>query len=230
MTDALCFALSSNWSNTLTMLWSTTSIIKYICLTQIRECDPGRWYEAHGFQVPTVAACVTAERRAPHYIRLLSKPTLMKASWLQHRWQMQGGQPVMLIFVYAIQQVIIKVRGWGGEWGGVQSLGDSLSWLKGSGWLSVVYVLLLHTQASMLISPHSCCYTRTGEASPRWFMSCQGRGLASCLTSERESRYPERAVSGPSWPHGASPDDRMAFWPDLISIHRKTCHATLIRR
>ena len=31
-------------------------------------------------QVPTVAACVTADRRALHYIRLLSKPTLMKAS------------------------------------------------------------------------------------------------------------------------------------------------------
>lgn len=68
---------------------------------------------------------------------------------------------------------------------GVQTLGDSLSWLKASGWLSVVYVLLLHRQASMLISPHSCCYTRTEEASPQWFMSCQGRGFASCLTSER---------------------------------------------
>lgn len=125
-----------------------------------------------------------------HYIRLPSKPTLMKASWLQHRWQMPGGQPVMLIFVYAILQVIIKVRRKIRErvrgvrrW--VRSLRDSLSWLKASGWLSVVYVLLWHRQASMLISSHSCCYTRSEEASPQWFMSCQGRGFASCLTSER---------------------------------------------
>lgn len=162
----------------------------YICLTQIHICDSSPWYEAHRVQYSTVAACVTAERRERHYIRLLSKPALMKASWLQHRWQMQGGQPVMLIFVYATQQVIIKARersatGWGVDWRGVQSLGDGLSWLKGSGWLSVVYVLLLHRRASMLISPHSCCYTRTEETSPQWFMSCQGRGLASCLTSER---------------------------------------------
>lgn len=53
------------------------------------------------------------------------------------------------------------------------------------GWLSVVYMLLLYRRASMLISHHSCCYTRTEEASPQWFMSCQGRGFASCLTSER---------------------------------------------
>lgn len=140
-----------------------------------------------GFQVSTVAACTTAERRALHYIRLLSKPTLMKASWLQHWWQMQGGQPMMLIFVYAMQQVIIKVRersvtAWVGELRGVQSLGDSLSWFKGSGWLSVV--LPLHTQTSMLISPHSCCHTRTEAALPQWFMSCQGRGFAFCLTSK----------------------------------------------
>ena len=185
-------------------------------------------------QVPTVAACVTADRRALHYIRLLSKPTLMKASWLQHRWQMQGGQPVMLIFVYAIQQAIIKVREralvfWGGVQRGVQSLGDCLSWLKGSGWLSVLYVLLLHRQASMLISPHSCCYTRTEGASPQWFMSCQGRGFASCLTSERVP-LPWKGHIWAILATWGSPDNRRSFCSDLISIHRETCHGTPIHR
>lgn len=87
--------------------------------------DSSRWYEALGVRAPlaplppSVAACVTADSGPLHYIRLPSKPALMKASWLQSRWQMQGGQPVMLIFVYAPQRVTIKVRerwGWGGEW------------------------------------------------------------------------------------------------------------------
>lgn len=89
--------------------------------------DSSRWYEALGVRAPSpprplppsVAVCVTADSGPLHYIRLPSKPALMKASWLQRRWQMQGGQPVMLIFVYAPQPVKIKVRerwGWGGQW------------------------------------------------------------------------------------------------------------------
>lgn len=154
----------------------------------------------------------------------------MKASWLQHRWQMQGGQPVMLIFVYAMQQVIIKLRkisdrvrrGLEGrtefslvspDWRGA---GD-FQWFTCCSYIDRQACSSLPT-AVVILGPkrlRSCdsCPAKGGVLPPVW--------------PQRESRYPERAISGASWLHGASPDGRMAFCSHLISIHRKTCHGTL---
>lgn len=178
--------------------------------------------------------CDSWERRAQHYIRLLSKPTLMKAGWLQHRWQMQGGQPVMLIFVYAIQQVIIKVTersviGWGGDRRGVHSFGDSDSWLKGSGdfqWFTCCSYIDRQARSSL-----PTAVVILGPKRLRPSDSCPAKGeVLPPVWPQQESRFPERAISGPSWPHGASPDDWMTFCSHIISIHRKTCHGTLIHR
>lgn len=89
-----------------------------------------------------------------------------------------------------------------------------------------VHMLLLHRQTSMLISHHSCCYTE--ETTPKWFMCCQARGLASSLTSERL----QLPWKGHIWAILATwgPDDRWALCSDLISIHRQTWHGTVMRR
>lgn len=130
--DILSFTLSIMLIN---------SLLNRTCQTQTH------WHEA-GFLEPTVAACVTADSRTLHYIRLLSKPTLMKlvtALVTDAGW---SASDTNLSFVPCSRSPSKR------KTDGMKECAENG---RGAGDFLVVYMLLLHSQASMLISPLSCC-------------------------------------------------------------------------
>lgn len=136
------------------------SIIEYIGLTPSRLHSQALARSTF-FRGSAVTASVTAEGPTPPYTGSHQSP-----GRAQHRQQMQGGQPVMLICVHTFHHVTVRVRERKTRWDqeGAAALQEvSHVLVEGERARSEVDIV---TKMGMLISSHSCCYTSAEEALP----------------------------------------------------------------